>query len=775
MPFVTIVSLFILDALMMVFFQRRSSSNGSFKRVALIGVLFFFSGFPALIYQIVWQRALFLIYGVNVESVAVVVAAFMLGLGLGSLVGGQLSVLFPQHAIILFGIAELGIAVFGLESLALFHWVAKYTAGASLGHTVVFSLLLLLLPTMLMGATLPLLVTHLVRTSKDVGHSVGTLYFVNTLGSAVACYFAAILLMRSFGQTGSVSLAACINTLVGASAFLYGRLQRSEEPVAPVLRDTAAPVSPMPLSMTWATMVVAIAGFVSLGFEILWYRVFSLATGGRAPAFALLLATFLAGIAAGAFVVERALKDATPGTVRNVLGMLLITGGTFGYLCSPLAAFAMSHEIELVSVAPAFYLAAGLIGAVFPLVCRLALPPDAQVGRGVSLLYLSNIAGSTIGSLIVGFVLMNFVSMRGVSLLLGGFAALTGIAIQLSGEKKEGLRNYYLTAPAACAVLAFAFAPMLYRGFYEKLIFGEDASRLPPFTHVVENRSGVISVTDDGTVYGGGVYDGMFNVDPVVNSNFIIRAYAISAFHSAPKRVLMIGLASGSWAQVIAQNPEVEALDVVEINPGYLQIIPKYPQVASLLQNPKVKVIIDDGRRWMMAHPTERYDLIVMNTTFNWRDHASALLSTDFLALAHDHLNKDGVLFYNTTDAPEVYVTAFKVFPYALRVMNFLAVSDRPLVLNKEHWEKVLLQYRIDGRPMFNPEDAGQQRTLSAYFMAADNANRPDGRNMMFERELSLAISIPRARVITDDNMGTEWSTALHNPGQYKTFRHGHN
>jgi spermidine synthase len=770
MPFVTIVSLFILDALLVVFFQRKSS-KGSLKRVALIGVLFFFSGFPALIYQIVWQRALFLIYGVNVESVAVVVAAFMLGLGLGSLLGGQLSVMFPQHAIILFGVAELGIAIFGLKSLDLFHWAAKYTAGASLGHTVIFSLLLLLIPTMLMGATLPLLVTHLVRTSKDVGHSVGTLYFVNTLGSAVACYFAAILLMRSFGQSGSVSLAACINTLVGASAFLYGRLQRSEEPTAPVVSSVGTSAA-MPLSMTWAALVVAISGFVSLGFEILWYRIFSLASGGRAPAFALLLATFLAGIAAGAFVVERALKNASPGMVRNILGMLLVTGGTFGYLCSPLAAYAMSHEIELVTVAPAFYLAAGLIGAVFPLVCRLALPPDAEVGRGVSLLYLSNIAGSTIGSLIVGFVLMNFISMRGVSLLLGGFAAVTGIALQLTGEKKASLKNYYLIAPAVCAIVAFAFAPSLYRNIYEKLIFGGDSSKLPAFTHVVENRSGVISVTDDGTVYGGGVYDGMFNVDPIVNSNFIIRAYAISAFHSAPKRVLMIGLASGSWAQVIAQNPDVEALDIVEINPGYLQIIPKYPQVASLLKNPKVSVIIDDGRRWMMAHPTEQYDLIVMNTTFNWRDHASALLSTDFLALAHDHLKKDGVLFYNTTDAPEVYVTALKVFPYALRVMNFLAVSDRPLVLNREHWEKVLLAYRIDGKPMFNPENAGQQRAMSAYFAAADNANLPDGRNMMFERELSLAHSIPRARIITDDNMGTEWNTALHSPGQYKTFRH---
>src|SRR5579863_9542115 len=104
-------------------------------------LLFFFSGFPALIYQIVWQRALFVIYGVNVQSVAVVVSAFMLGLGLGSLAGGKLSSHFPESGIVIFGICELGVAVFGLSSLHLFQWAARYTAGSSLGPTIVFSLL----------------------------------------------------------------------------------------------------------------------------------------------------------------------------------------------------------------------------------------------------------------------------------------------------------------------------------------------------------------------------------------------------------------------------------------------------------------------------------------------------------------------------------------------------------------------------------------------------------------------------------------------------------
>src|SRR6266852_1534496 len=121
------------------------------KESLLISVLFFFSGMPALIYQIVWQRALFAIYGVNAESVAVIVSAFMLGLGLSSLVGGLLSARFSRYGVLIFGIAELGVALFGLASLRIFHWAASFTAGTSLPWVIVFSSSLLLVPTTLMG------------------------------------------------------------------------------------------------------------------------------------------------------------------------------------------------------------------------------------------------------------------------------------------------------------------------------------------------------------------------------------------------------------------------------------------------------------------------------------------------------------------------------------------------------------------------------------------------------------------------------------------------
>src|SRR5579864_1677425 len=136
---------FDLLLLLAVLFGVRSKGNRA--QSALVAALFFCSGFPALIYQIVWQRALFAIYGVNVQSVAVVVSAFMLGLGIGSLVGGRLSEKFPEFGILIFGICELAVAGFGLVSLRLFHWASGFTAGSSLGYTILFSFLLLIVPT----------------------------------------------------------------------------------------------------------------------------------------------------------------------------------------------------------------------------------------------------------------------------------------------------------------------------------------------------------------------------------------------------------------------------------------------------------------------------------------------------------------------------------------------------------------------------------------------------------------------------------------------------
>lgn len=195
-------------------------------RQKVIFAIFLVSGFAALLYQVVWQRSLFAIYGINIEAVTMVVTAFMLGLGLGSLAGGYLSARPNAAPLRLFAIIEAGIGAFGLVSLPLFHLVGNATILWPPALVMSATFMLLLVPTMLMGSTLPLLVTHMLKTNKNVGRSVGTLYFVNTLGSAGAAFTCVLLLLPQFGQLKTVYVAAGFNFVVSALAW---RLHRSSE------------------------------------------------------------------------------------------------------------------------------------------------------------------------------------------------------------------------------------------------------------------------------------------------------------------------------------------------------------------------------------------------------------------------------------------------------------------------------------------------------------------------------------------------------------------
>ena len=195
-------------------------------RTGWLLVVFLASGFAALLYQVVWQRSLFAIFGINIESVTVVVTAFMLGLGIGSLVGGLVSKDPKRPALLMFGVVELCIGAFGLISLPLFHAVGSLTLGMSGFSTALVTFLLVLVPTMLMGGTLPLLVAHSVRRSGNVGRSVGQLYFVNTLGSAVASVVSVMVMMGPLGQANTVRVAAAINVCVGLSALLLHARER---------------------------------------------------------------------------------------------------------------------------------------------------------------------------------------------------------------------------------------------------------------------------------------------------------------------------------------------------------------------------------------------------------------------------------------------------------------------------------------------------------------------------------------------------------------------
>lgn len=186
-------------------------------------LIFTLSGISALLYQLIWQRALLTIFGSNIESVTMVVSAFMLGLGLGSIAGGALSKRRGVPLLLIFAIVEISIGIYGAVSLRLFHWIGNFTTGSGTFQTGLLTLMLILIPTLLMGSTLPLLVAHCVNISRNVGYSVSMLYFVNTLGAGIGAILAAFIFLGMLGLTGSLYLAVALNLFAGLTILHFRR------------------------------------------------------------------------------------------------------------------------------------------------------------------------------------------------------------------------------------------------------------------------------------------------------------------------------------------------------------------------------------------------------------------------------------------------------------------------------------------------------------------------------------------------------------------------
>lgn len=193
------------------------------SRFRLLIAPFFLSGIAALIYQVCWQRLLFSTFGVDIESITIIVSTFMLGLGAGALVGGQLADRFPERIVVLFALAEFGIGLFGLLSPTLIREVGRLTIQTPLPVIATANFLLLLIPTVLMGATLPMLVAFLVRTMGNVGVSIGGLYFINTAGAAVGALAVGFLLLYYVDLDTTIYGAAGVNFLVSAGVLLLFR------------------------------------------------------------------------------------------------------------------------------------------------------------------------------------------------------------------------------------------------------------------------------------------------------------------------------------------------------------------------------------------------------------------------------------------------------------------------------------------------------------------------------------------------------------------------
>lgn len=726
-------------------------------------VLFFFSGFPALIYQLSWQRALFRIFGVNIESVTIVVTAFMLGLGLGSLAGGWLSKHRAIPLLPLLATIELLTAAFGLASLAIFDHVGALTAGWSLPAMAAVNLALVIVPTLLMGATLPVLVSHLVRRSGNVGSAVGLLYYVNTLGAGAACLACAVLFFPFLGMQGAVYVAVAMNVAVAIGAMVMHWRDRRDASFAQTDALVATAARQPALGLAWVLVLAAAGGFVSLSYEIFFFRAVSYASGSSATAFAVTLSAFLVGLASGSRQAGQDCASLSREEAMRRAVRALMLANLIGIAFLPLLQHLAWLDRGVIGVAiVVVYLVARFWGSLLPYLAEFGIAADRDAGMRTALLYLANILGSAAGSILTGFVLMDHMGFVGigVTLVAAGFlcVVLMLVAIDLPRPQKL-LRMGVVGAFVVAATVAIpALAPRVLESLQWK-----GAADAKSLVDAAQTRSGIITVDSAGTVFGNGMYDGRFNTDLKHDTNGIVRPYGLSLYHATPRDVLMIGFSSGSWAQVIVNNPEVASLTVVEINPGYVQLVARAPEVASVLTNPKVKIITDDGRRWLRLNPDRKFDAIVSNTSFHFRANASNLLSAEFLALVGEHLNPGGTLFYNTTSSDRVQRTGCLAFAHGARFTNHLLVSASPITWDFVRWRRILEAYRIDGKAVFDPTRA-EDRAVLDRLMAMEASLAPEAKREVYRPLEPCPDVLARTagkRIVTDDNMGTEWRYSL--------------
>ncbi|HVZ65416.1 MAG TPA: methyltransferase domain-containing protein [Lacunisphaera sp.] len=509
----------------------------------------------------------------------------------------------------------------------------------------------------------------------------------------------------------------------------------------------------MTLDFRLALILSGASGFIALAHEIVWSRVYNLTSGSSAQALGMMLGGYLVGLALGSLLSRRWQDERYGGPAQlRTLARLVLGANVAAFLLVPAISWLVVW-LEWPHTLPLLAGTAALLGAGFPLLCHLAIPADRESGARLSYLYLANIVGSGLGSLLTGFGLMQWFALWQIAAgLLVAAVGLAGLVARLAGPVPR--RD---AALCLVALLLATTAPQLYAHLYERLQYKAEALRRPPFTEVIESRHGVITIEDNRVIYGSGIYDGLLDTSPRTGGG-LYRPYFISALHPAPREVLVVGMSGGAWAKVIAHNPGVDKVTVVEISEGYLQLIARHRVVSDLLTDPKVTIAIDDGRRWLRRHPDRRFDVVVMNTTFYWREFASAILSRECLELVKAHLKPGGFVMWNCTGSDRAIKTGMEVFPHTLMLGNNCVGSEAPLAIDADRWRSVLAAYRMDGRPVFDLATPAGRADLEAMLAIATD---PQAYHDNIQNRAQMAALYGGARIITDDNLGHEYKFTL--------------
>ena len=665
------------------------------RQMILFG-LFFLSGAAALIYQTAWHRLLGLFAGADTIAASLVVGAFLLGLGIGSLAAGLYADRLSRRAALLaFAICEVGIAVFAVLSPWLYYDVI-YRGLLPLAESrgVIFAVVFagLLWPTFLMGCSLPFLSKAIVSQIAGSAQLIGWLYGLNTLGAGIGAFFGGWYLIGTVGFDKAVHLGALINLIVAGGGLLLARgLDMDTNRTA-----TKASISDTADGVVWRwSLLVFISGFLIVALQIVWYRLIGVLLQSNGYSFSLVLTVFLLGDAAGLLVGARVIdRIADPRRffflMQGIATALALAGAWFVYLgigVGLLPATFVDHDIMGPNTAnPALILlllaivvlpASFIMGFSFPVVQKAVQRDLDRLGSRVGLVQLANIVGNSTGSLVAGLLLLDLAGTAGTLKLLVAIG-LAFAVLQFAGPRAT--RWAYLPAAVLVAGLLFfpggeAFWRRLHGLTNEKAIVAEDKTGLSLLK---------MSGRDEGRLYIQGHSQSRLPFDTV-------HAYlgAIGPLtHEAPKRVLVIGSGTGGTPYAAGLNPATGTVKVIEIVAPVIETLKTYTAaggksgVDELLSGKRFNVTVADGRHSLALDPV-RYDVIEADAILPKTALSGLLNSREFFEQVRTKLAPGGI--YVQWAPTERSVETFRsVFPYVTMIHPAMLGSDRPIPYSRE-------------------------------------------------------------------------------------------
>lgn len=785
--------------------------------VVSVYLLFFISGAAALMYQVVWTRSLSLIFGGSHLAVTVVLSTFMAGLALGSYVIGK-SADSIRKPLRFYGILEIGIALFAV----VFVWLASaypslYVALARgkndsyLYLTVIrvaFSVIALIVPTTLMGGTLPILSRFLSRQPDKVRGYLAFLYGFNTLGAVTGAAAAGFFFLRFYSVSLTLKTAIAMNLIIGLTSIVmqekgarfFAReeeLPSSSQPETPSKPEAAEKVPASLFSLKLVIIGIGVSGFCALGYEVLWTRILSIVVGASVYSFTTMLVAFLTGIAlgSGAFgFLPRVFRVRDKGIARSILwfGVIQIVIGIAALVVTVsirnlpqtsvrLRNYFMSQglaqfDVQLWSnfivayaymVVPAFFM-----GVAFPLAGKIHAQFKRMVGSAVGEVMAYNTVGAILGAAISGFLLIYVFGIERSLQLLVVLNIGFGFLVIASLRQRNWLNVAVAGATAALAIVLLA-SPDSFRIWNRKYfaIFRNnqpEAFRTPEMlrealenTDVLYYDQGVEATISSIRIKGGGDQALLVNGKVVASTHMegqqcqLTLGHLPMLLHKNPKKVLVVGLGTGMTLGATSVHPSVEDVTLVEIEPkvvGGARTFEDYNH--QVLDNPKLRTVFNDGRNFLLTTP-EKYDVITADPIHPWAQGASYLYTVEYFKLASERLRPGGIMCQwlpvyelSLEDLKSVVRTFGRSFEYTMLWLTHhdaeLIGSNSPIIIGEEELERRIAVEDVSSD--LNRVKMGSATDFLSYFVAGTEELEAFGANGVLN---------------TDDNLYLEFSSPL--------------